>query len=261
MSFSIWTECAGGSEVRPLRREPWRVVESQHQVSTRKLVDTNAEQELLEALLEGSKPPDRTGGRLHYLLSTPFRYGPLSGGTRFGSRLEAGIWYGSEEVRTALAEVAYYRLLFLAGSEAVLGRVEAQLTAFRALVATAAGLDLTAAPFARYAEALTSPVSYAATHALGREMRAAGVEAFRFVSARDVEGGVNVGVTSPAAFGGRDPWSFESWYCVATPDRVDVRRRDFFEPTSLSFPRSQFLVDGVLPAPSLQPASPPVHGS
>jgi RES domain len=252
MSFSIWTECAGASEVRALRLEPWRVVESQHQVSTRKLVDTNGEQELLEELLEGSKPPARAAGRLHYLLSTPFRYAPLRGGTRFGSRLETGIWYGSEALRTALAEVAYYRLVFLAGSEAALGGLEAQLTAFRALVTTAAGIDLTAAPFTRFADALTSPVSYAATHPLGREMRAAGIEAFRFASARDDEGGVNVGVMSPAAFGGRDPWSFESWHCVATPDRVDVRRRDFFEPTSWSFPRSQFLLDGELPAPSVQ---------
>lgn len=40
MSSSIWTRCAGDSELRPLRLSPWRIVEAQHQVSTRKLVDT-----------------------------------------------------------------------------------------------------------------------------------------------------------------------------------------------------------------------------
>ena len=44
MSSSIWTRCAGDSEIRPLRRSPWRVVEAQHQVSTRKLVDSLDEQ-------------------------------------------------------------------------------------------------------------------------------------------------------------------------------------------------------------------------
>src|SRR5690606_40733910 len=73
MSSSIWTRCAGASELRPLRLEPWRVVEAQHRVSTRKLVDTLEEQALLEDLIERAKPPDPTGGRLHYLLATPFR--------------------------------------------------------------------------------------------------------------------------------------------------------------------------------------------
>jgi hypothetical protein len=47
MSSSIWTRCAGDSELRPLRLSPWRVVESQHQISTRKLVDSADEQALL----------------------------------------------------------------------------------------------------------------------------------------------------------------------------------------------------------------------
>ena len=115
MSSSIWTRCAGDSELRPLRLSPWRVVESQHQVSTRKLVDSAHEQLLLEQLIDGAKPPDLTGGRSHYLLFTPFRYPPLRHGSRFGRRHERGIWYGSLELRSAFAEVAYYRLLFLEG--------------------------------------------------------------------------------------------------------------------------------------------------
>src|SRR6185436_5312824 len=116
MSFSIWTRCAGGSELRTLRLSPWRVVEAQHQVSTRKLVDSTEEQILLEELIDSVKPPDITSGRLHYLLFTPFRYPPLPHGSRFGGRHERGIWYGSLELRSAFAEVAYYRLLFIEGS-------------------------------------------------------------------------------------------------------------------------------------------------
>ena len=129
MSSSIWTQCAGDSELRPLRLSPWRAVEAQHQVSTRKLVDTLEEQQLLEELIDASKPPDATRGRLHYLLATPFRYPPLRHGSRFGTRQERGIWYGAETRRTLFAEVAYYRLIFLEGTRADLGAVVTQLTA------------------------------------------------------------------------------------------------------------------------------------
>src|SRR5436190_6610717 len=71
MSSTIWTQCAGSSEIRPLATTPWRAVESQHQVATRKLVDSDAEQAILEDVLERYKPPLPDGSRLHYLLFTP----------------------------------------------------------------------------------------------------------------------------------------------------------------------------------------------
>ena len=91
MSSNIWTRCAGDSEIRALRLSPWRVVEAQHQVSTRKLVDSVDEQILLEDLIERVKPADQTRGRWHYLLATPFRYPPLRHGSRFAGRHERGI--------------------------------------------------------------------------------------------------------------------------------------------------------------------------
>ena len=170
MSSIIWTRCAGDSELRALRLEPWRAVESQHQVSTRRLVDSDAEQRVLEDLIEGAKPPDRTRGRLHYLLATPFRYPPLPHGSRFGRRTDPGIWYGSESLRTVFAEVAYYRLVFLEGTGADLGAVETELTVFRAQVRTERGIDLAAPPFSAHEAVLASPVSYAGTQALGEAM-------------------------------------------------------------------------------------------
>src|SRR6266850_8408521 len=54
----------------------WRLVEAQHRISTLKLVDSVDEQETLEDLIQASKPsvPPECQ-HLHYLLSTPFRYG------------------------------------------------------------------------------------------------------------------------------------------------------------------------------------------
>ena len=93
MSSSIWTQCAGASRLTRLRLSPWRVVEAQHQISTRKLVDSIDEQAILEQLIETSKPVDATGGRRHVLLATPFRYPPLRHGSRYGARHDPGLWY------------------------------------------------------------------------------------------------------------------------------------------------------------------------
>lgn len=250
MSSSIWTRCAGESRVRALALDPYRVVEDQHQVATRKLVDTGAEQAVLEELIESAKPADPTGGRKHYLLATPFRYPPLPYGSRFGSRVERGIWYGSETLRAGFAETAYYRLLFLAGTRAHLGTVHTPLTVFQVRVRTSLGIDLSAPPFDVHHKTISSKTSYRVSQALGRAMRGTGIATFRYWSARDREGGVNVGVFRPDAFGRSRPRNFLSWHCVATTARVEMHKRDYLRPEMFTFPRAQFLVRGRLPLPA-----------
>ena len=250
MSSSIWTRCAGDSEIRPLRAAPWRAVEAQHQVSTRKLVDTLDEQHLLEQLIDAAKPPDPTVGRLHYLLATPFRYPPLRHGSRFGTRRQRGIWYGSETRATLFAEVSYYRLVFLEGTAADLGDVATELTAFTVRVHTKRGVDLVAPPFDAFRHAIASPTDYGETQRLGDAMREARVEVFRYPSARDARGGVNVGILSPSAFGSARPRQLETWYCTANRERVEMFKRDYFETLTFVFDRQEFMVDGALPAPA-----------
>ena len=71
-----------------------------------KLVDSLAEQEELEGILEASKPAVPTAPGQHYLLSTPFRY-PSPHPSRFRPAGALGIWYGAESVQTACTELAY----------------------------------------------------------------------------------------------------------------------------------------------------------
>ena len=253
MSSSIWTRCAGGSEIRPLRLLPWRAVEAQHQISTRKLVDSSDEQEFLELLIDRVKPPlvPPPSRKVHYLLFTPFRYPPLQYGSRFGTRHEAGIWYGSDALPTAFAEVAYYRLLFLEGSTANLDVVTTQLTAFRVNARASRGVDLTRPPFASHRRTIASPLSYTETQSLGRAMRDAGVDAFRYPSARDPGGGSNIGVFTSEVFGRSRPRDLQTWHCTATRERVELAKRDYFGRDGHAFDRAAFLVDGKLPAPAL----------
>jgi hypothetical protein len=232
------------------------VVESQHVSSTRPLVDSLAEQEVLERLLDATKPPV-PGGRefrgLDFLLFTPFRYPPLPHGSRFGTRSERGIWYGSEEVRTALAETAYYRLVFFEGTAARILPSATGLSAFRASVRTSAGVDLTAPPFDAHRARISSPSRYGDAQRLGAEMRAAGVEAFRYPSARDPRGGVNVGLFTPAAFAAKRPrGASETWRCTVTAaGDAELVRQDLVAVRRYLFPRSAFLVRGKLPAPAV----------
>ena len=250
MSSSIWTRCGAGSDPVVLRLEPWRVVEGQHQVSTRKLVASDDEQALLEELIETVKPGRLEPTELHYLLATPFRYPPLRHGSRFGGRYEPGIWYGAESLETALAEVAYYRLVFLDGTAADLDGVETELTSFRARVRTDRGADLTTGCFVAHRAELASPVSHEASQATGADMRAAGIAAFRYPSARH-EGGVGVALFDATAFARRKPYALEAWHCIASRARVEMRKRDYLKRVSFAFARDSFLVDGRLPAPAV----------
>lgn len=252
MLSDIWTQCEGPFEIRALSLQPWRVVESQHQVSTRALVDTLEEQALLEDLIDHAKPPDTTNGRFHYLLSTPFRYPPLAHGSRFGDRTMRGIWYGAETVSGAMAEVAYYRLVFLSGTTAALHTLSVELTAFRVRAKTARGVDLTQPPFAAHKAAIASPRVYDAAQALGAAMRDSGVEMCRYPSARDPAGGANVAVFAPRVFGRSAPQAFQRWQCTASHARVEFARRDFARREFLVFERPMFLVSGQLPMPAVQ---------
>jgi hypothetical protein len=240
------------------------VVEAQHVVATRKLVDTAAEQALLEELLERAKPPLPRESeaarappvRLHYLLLTPFRYPPLRRGSRFGTRAERGIWYGADALPTALAEVAYYRLVFLEGTTADLEPILADLSAFRVKVRTRSGIDLRRPPFVEHEDEVSSPVSYTTSQALGRVLRECGVEACRYRSARDPGGGANVALFTPAAFAASEPEPPETWYCVATRAAVELTRRALRRPdaakgSTYRFPREVFEVAGALPSPAV----------
>ena len=252
MSPSIWTRCAGPSRVRRLAGTFRRVVEAQFRNSTRKLVDSDQEQALLEELLDThAKLPVPEGfAGLHYLLYTPFRHPPLRNGSRFGTRRERGILYGARELPTAFAEVAYYRLLFLEGSDAALGVITVELTAFAFGVAAGRGVDLTRAPFAEFEAEISSKTSTAASQQLGRELREAGVECCLYVSARDPGRGHCLAVFANV-FKPQRPSGEERWTCAASRARVEFSSGSLLRKAAgHAYERSQFLVRGRLPAPA-----------
>jgi len=254
MSSDIWTQCGAESNFRRLRRTAWRVVEDQHVSSTFKLVDSVEEHELLEDLLDDAKPPppvpDLAG--MHYLLFTPFRYPPLRHGSRFGSSLERGIWYGSARVDTALAESAYYLFLFAEGTEADLFPLSLRRLVFPARISTSRGIDLSAAPFEEHAARISHKSKYRDSQALGVAMRDAGVEAAVYVSARDPNRGLNLALLSPLSFASPNvpSASQQIWAVTLTAGRALFVRGIGRTSEKAHFAREQFTVEGELPSPA-----------
>ena len=197
-----------------------RIVESQEQVATTKIVRNLAEQDLLEQMLEDGKPgsidPDR-----HYLLSTPFRYPPLKYGSRFGSIAEPSLFYASLDLQTCLSECAYYRFIFWYDMESSPPNpIRTQHTVFRVELHSELCVDLRSGYYDDIRADLRSPVSYETSQALGARLRGDGTEMIVFESARGE--GDNVAAYSPCVFSCA-PKEQEQWNSELTGDMVLLR--------------------------------------
>ena len=250
--MDIWQECRGVEQIRPLRGRLVRVVESQEQVATLQLVDSLAEQALLEELLETSKPPlPRSAESLHYLLKTPFRYPPLRWGSRFGTRLQPSLFYAALRLETAMAEAAYYRFVLWSGmlSPPPSGRILSEHSSFEARYQVERGIRLHAPPFNRFQQVLSHPSDYRPTQALGAVMREMGVEAFEYRSARCPQGGNNIALYLSHALAEKRPRNLLPWLCETTGAYVAFKNAQ--APDGLRvFHWEAFLVDGELPLPA-----------
>ena len=246
----IWAACAAAAEPRRLGGDIVRLVESQEQVATNRLVSSLAEQELLEAMLEASKPPVPVAARsLDYLLATPFRYPPLRHGSRFGGRHEPSLFYGARTLTTVLAEAAYYRFVFWQGMRVPpRGPLRTQHTLFGARLRARRGYSLQLPPFDRFQAELASRDDYESTQQLGRALREAGADAVEYVSARDVDGGLNVGLFTPTAFAQPRPTFKQEWLCETRDEQVSFFARG--DAGLRTFPLSQFTVNERLPMPA-----------
>jgi hypothetical protein len=228
-------------------------VEAQFRNSTRQLVDSDEEQRTLEELLDArAKLPVPAGFEgLHFLLYTPFRHPPLRNGSRFGTRQERGILYAARELPTAFAEVAYYRLVFLEGTQAPLAPLTVDRTAFSFRLAAARAIDLTVEPFRAFEARISSPVSYRDSQRLGASMREDGVQACLYVSARAGGRRINLAVFENV-FRPPRPLDEQRWTCTATPQRVEFRAQRLLGAEQRhAYERAQFLWNGELPAPAL----------
>jgi hypothetical protein len=226
MSSPIWTPVALSSELRSYSGRCWRLVEAQHRVSTLKLVDTLAEQDELENLIEATKPPIPPECRhLDYLLATPFRYEPpYPHGSRFRrAGRTPGVYYAAEAAETAVAELAFYRFLFFAESPATPWPDDAaEYTAFAAEVASERCLDLTIPPLSRYRTRWVHPTDYEPCQDLADAARNADAQIIRYESVRDPHFGANLAILTCAGFVESGPVERRTWRMRLGPTGVQA---------------------------------------
>lgn len=221
MSSTTWTPHAVASESKACELTLWRAVEAQHVVATRALVDSLAEQELLESLLEASKPhvPLACAG-FDYLIYTPFRYPPPSRGSRFRSYGDPGVWYGAEAVRTSCAELGYWRWRFVMDSHGLTRLDGVPHTVFQAVV-RGRGVDLRQKPFVRDEKTWRDPNDYDGCQALARVARAGEMQIIRYASVRDPEHGGCGAVLDCRAFSGTGGVrKRQSWFLTVDRQRA-----------------------------------------
>ena len=243
----MWTPTALASESRLKSGTAWRVVEFQHAASTRKLVETKDDQELLEDILETSKPPVAQGTEgLHYLLKTPFRYNaPYPVGSRFRrAGMTEGVFYASGKIRTALAELCYYRLRFFKESpDTVLPRQQERLTVFSVDYDSRHVIDLTRPPFNNDRERWTHPSDYQSTQTIADTAREAGIQVICYASARDLERGMNLALLSPEVFKSKKPKTQQTWFLYMSETEANCERANAnSSKDQWTFKREQFAI-------------------
>jgi hypothetical protein len=198
----------------------WRMVESQYVISTLPLTDTLDEQQRLEELIEGTKPPIPEECRhLSPLLYTPFRYVPQQGSRFRRAGQRDGAYYTAATVGTAVAEMAFYRMLFFAESpETPLPDRAAEYTAFAVEVRTDRVVDITGSSRSE----LFNLVDYSATQSFADSVRAQNAEGIRSTSVRCPSQGETYTWLTCRVFMSSAPLYQQSWYLRLLPQAVQA---------------------------------------
>lgn len=181
-----------------------------------KLVDSQADQEIIEEEIEALKPPIPSECRhFEYLLFTPFRYGArYPSGSRFRrAGLTKGVLYCCASPATAMAEMIFLRLLFFSESPGVpLSGNPAEYTAFALALSTRFSLNLAAPPLNRDAAVWHALADYAPSQNFADMARACSAEVIQYESVRDPGRGMNFAVLSPLAIASPAKVEMQSWH-------------------------------------------------
>ena len=242
MSSAISTLDELSSNWRRASDRCWRVVEPQHRISTAKLTDTTDEQNLLENVIEETKPkiPPECQ-HLHFLLKTPFRYGsPYPKGSRFRrAGYTPAVFYASENPDTAIAESCFHLLLFYDDSPNTKWPANAsEHTVIAVEYATGLSIDLTRPPFDDRTAAWMHLTRYDECQELAELARGANIELIKYASTRDPKSRINIALLTCAAFATPKPVAYQTWrillgnngaraFCEMPEETLDFDRKAF----------------------------------
>lgn len=196
-------------------RSLWRAVEAQHRVATMRLADSLDDQQILEEMLEQSKPPRAPEVSNDYLIFSPFRYSSKYP-SRFRSADEMGAWHGADKPETVAAEIAHWRWKFVMDSnQAMENRVE--FTFFQAKF-SGKEIDLTQSPWDALRSIWLHPSDYSQCHQFSRELRQnnPSVQSIRYESVRDPSKGTCQVVFDEASLHRPNKNFQQTWVCMTS---------------------------------------------
>tara|TARA_R110000737_G_scaffold281832_1_gene288456 strand:- start:1093 stop:1836 length:744 start_codon:yes stop_codon:yes gene_type:complete len=228
----------------------YRIVETQEYAATSSLVNTLEDQDLLEQLLDNVKPAYKAGTeKLHYLISTPFRYPPLQYGSRFGSILVPSFFYASENISTTLAECAYYRFVFLDDIKIPYTKpVRSEHMTFGVNIKTDKMSDVSNIASDEIINRVMSPFDYRFTQQIGQALtQDSDTLVIRFQFIRDKAHKANVAIAEPKAITSKKPLDNMNWICQTTLSTISFNA---YGESPVSFSLADFTVDGKLPRPA-----------
>ena len=197
------------------------------------VVETLAEAQVLSAILgeyEASRPEP-----LHPLVAECLRVRPHADlATRFRAPGDPGVFYGAGTVKTAAAEVAYWRHRFITRSTCQFENQQSLHGVFH-LDLTVASVDLRQEPFSTDAAAWLHPNDYTASQLFAATAREIGVACIVYQSVRHPTPTMCAAVLSPEPLAGKVPTvSRRSWELTITRREAIWRQTPFGE--SFAFP-------------------------
>lgn len=212
MSSNIWTPRDIAAEARPWRGVLWRMAELQHVASTMKLVDTRADQDVLDALLARSEIPGLEGYPIGGNLRTLFKQSPLPTGSRLQTRLDPGALVGADSQIAACAELGYWRWRFIDDS---LGLAAIDPAPFRPVEIdiAARAIDMRVPAFDSQGQRRLYPKRPLATRAFARAARESRIDALLYRPPHHEGTGTCIALLSPSAIASpRIRTQPEVWY-------------------------------------------------
>ena len=243
MSSNIWTPAEPSSNRTLSDFQVWRIVETQYRVSTMKLVESLNEQTVLEQIIEQTKPPvPPECENLHYLLFPPFRYPPHPKGSRFRHPAASeGVFYAASCPETAVAEAAFYRMLFFAESPGLpFPKNPNEYTLFSAIISSPTVIDLTQPPYASNSETWMHPNQYQPCQEFADAARTTGIEVICYASVRDPDHRNCFAILRCCAFV-TPPDNHQTWQLLASESGVYAYCQ--FPRYGKTYPLDMFLQD------------------
>src|SRR5262249_2810751 len=160
-----------------------------------------------EELAEEVKPTLPAAARgLSYLLATPFRYGYAKASRFRRAHERPGIFYAAEAAATAVAESAYWRLLFASRSPgAKLPRGTIEHSAYTVRLKADRALDLMVPPLDARRSLWTDAADYGPCQQFAEKARKIETQLIRYESVRDAAHRANVALFDPVCFVDPEP--------------------------------------------------------